>query len=349
MAARRREAAHGIPLVRADLTRSDAQAVRQQLATAPFQDEAVLARWEAAWETLWHRAAVAFADPVGLILALKSVLGWRAGEQVGLDPLLDPAWREALATAWLYPAWRDVDPHSGQGRGAFVPDGAAGGPVRAGLCQHPFGLPGQPTGEGVPFWLEDISSVLSPRPGCGWGDVQVVYLSGNRLVAAGGSALLLTRDEAFGDALRRVRRPPGPLACALGLSQLRSLASRLARRQELAERYRQLRGRGWFQWPVAREEGRVWEMFLLTMASEVELSALQQFLQVSQIHAASPIWFRPANPLAGPGHFSGWQQFQARMLALPLYASLTDPEQKRIINRVQRWVGYREKKTPPGG
>ena len=346
MANRITEVVASIPLLRADLTRSDERAVRLQLASAPFQDAALLARWEAAWAVLWQRSAVACADPIQIIAALKRVLGWQAGDRIGVDPLLDPAWTEALAMAWLYPVWRDLDPNNGQGQGPFLEDGPTAGRLQAGFCQHPYGMPCRATTEHLPCWLEDLSALLRPLPSCGWGTVQLLYLSGNRMVAAGGSCLLLTQDEVLEREIRALRLPPpSPMACALGLSQLRTLEVRLARRQELAERYlRQLRGQGLFQLPTMGGDGRLWEMFLLTMASEADLFSLQQFLQKAHIHAASPLWFRAVHGQSM--HLPGFHSFQQRTLALPLYASLNDSEQKRLINRVNRWVGYRRRAKP---
>ncbi|MEO5364186.1 MAG: DegT/DnrJ/EryC1/StrS family aminotransferase [Magnetococcus sp. DMHC-8] len=339
--------AEGVPLVRADLTVDDDCAVRGQLRRNPFQDDALLARWEAVWEAMWQRTAVAFAEPVELLQSLGSVLGWQTGAQVGVDPLVDPVWTEALAALWLHPAWRDVEPCTGQGRGEFAGESAGTGSVRAGFCQHPYGLPTPRPGNAVPFWLEDLSAVIRPLPDCGWGDVQVCFFGGNRLVAAGGSALLLTRDESLGRELCRLRRhPPAALACALGLSQWHSLAGRLARRQELAERYRSLlHGRTAFRLPEGTTAGRVWEMFLLTMASGAAAVDLQHFLHQSRIHAASPLWFQPTVDPAFFSRLPGWQAFRARLLAVPLYAALTDQTHKRIINRINRWVGGQGRRT----
>lgn len=335
---------------------ADEQAVRLQLTRSPFVDDGSLARWESAWETLWQRSALAFAEPEELILVLKAVLGWHSGDLVGGDPLLDPAWTEALATAWLHLSWRDIHPRTGQGQGTFgTPSGTqretlssapCAGTLRAGFLTHAYGLPTPQTAQNVPFWLEEISSVLHPMSGCGWGDVQLLHLSGNRMLAAGASCLLLTQNEALFRALRPLRQhPPSPLACALGISQLQGLHERLERRQELAERYQNLRDQGLFQVPDrsepnASQRERVWEMFLLKMNTKTELLNLQQFLQKGSIHAASPLWFQTKKT----EHLPGFQKFQERILALPLYASITDPEHKRIINRVHRWVAYTLKK-----
>ncbi|MEO5339385.1 MAG: hypothetical protein H7837_02535 [Magnetococcus sp. MYC-9] len=331
--------AQSIPLLRTELTLADERAVRQQLARQPFQDDPLLGQWEATWEGAWQRAALAFADPAELMLTMKRLLGWQDGDWIGVDPLLDPAWVEALAANWLHTAWRDVEPHTGQGRGAFVTPPAVADRLRAGFCQHPFGLPAAKpmTGE-PPCWLEEISAVLSPLAGCGWGDIQLLHLTGNRMVAAGGSCLLLSRDETLVRQLRTLRHhPPSPMACALGLSQWGSLEERLLRRQQLAERYRMLRGDGCFQRPPEGE--RAWEMFVLSMSSVDGCLDLQDFLHASHIRASSPLWFQPNLGQPLPLCLSGWSHFQQHALAVPLYASLVDSEHKRIINRVNRWVG----------
>ena len=330
-----------IPLVSADLTTADERAVRSQLIRSPFGDDALLTRWEAAWEDLWSRSAVAFAEPKALILALKSVLGWRSGDCIGADALLEPAWTEALDAAWLSRVWRDIDPSTGQGQGRFRPwDGT----LRAGFATHAYGLPSVCTEQAAPFWLEEISSIVRPMPNCGWGDVQLLHLSGNRMLTAGASCLLLSKDEALCRALKTLRpHPPSALACALGLSQMQSLNVRLERRRERAERYRELlHPQGLFCLPVYGAVERVWETFLLAMPSTETRLMLQQFLQKSHVFSASPLWFRQKRTEDLPG----FNRFHRSVLALPLYASLEETQQKRIINRVNRWVAYRIKKQP---
>ena len=186
--------------------------------------------------------------------------------------------------------------------------------------------------------------MLMPMRNCGWGDVQLLHLSGNRMLAAGASCLLLTRDETLFRALRACRqRPPGPLACALGLSHMQRLTARLERRRQLAERYRELRTQGLFRLPDGAATERVWEMFLLEMRSSAARLDLQRFLQKAHIQAASPLWFKTKNT----DHLPGFKQFCERVLALPLYASIQDPEHKRIINRVHRWVARQVKSGEP--
>ena len=329
-----------IPLVRADLTVADEQAVRAQLVHAPFVDDPLLLRWESAWERLWQRPALAFADPAELILALKSVLGWRDGVMLRGTPLMDPAWTEALTKACLPLTWCDIDLSRGQGIFAWdrlMPSGSYSGTLQAEFWVHPYGIPTSCQEQGVPFWLEEISSILQPMPGCGWGDVQLLYLSGNSMVAAGASCLLLTRDEALSRALRKLRHyPPSPMACALGLSQLKGLNARLERRRVLAERYQTLLRKEYFPWPEDTTIERVWAMFLLDMNSEMKRKHLKNFLRKSHIHADSPLWFQTKHT----EHLPGFQRFQARILALPLYASLKDGEHKRVINRVNRWASH---------
>ena len=332
-----------IPLFRADLTHTDAKMIRSQLLKSPFVDKNLLQSWEGSWSHLWQRPALAFADATELIAILKRLLGWESGDRIECNPLLEPAWREALAANWLSICWRDIDPCSGQIQEvqevaapipSTVPFSAAKVGVRFAI--HPYGLSTPAANDSTkPFWLEDISTIIRPVSGCGWGDVQVLHLSGNRMLAAGGSCLLLTQNKTLYQAARELRRyPPSGLALALGLAQLQSLDRRLERRQVLAERYQALRHQGLFHLPAKEEGGRVWEMFLVQMHSATASLALQAFLRKAEIHATSPLWFQSKEA----EHLPGYVQFQERVIALPLYASLTDPEQKRIINRIHRWV-----------
>ncbi|MEO5330843.1 MAG: hypothetical protein H7839_02375, partial [Magnetococcus sp. YQC-5] len=225
-----------IPLYRPDLTHRDEQAVLLQIERAPFRDDAQLLRWEAAWSDLWERPAVAFGDHQEPVRLLKTILGWRSGDVVEGDLLLDPVWREALESSWLHLGVRDVDGVTGQAVGEcpIPPDS---GILQAVLMQHPFGLPTpQPARD---IWiLEEISALLRPIKGCGDGAIQLLNLEGPRILPVGIGCVLLSRDQGLMDQLAQLRRyPPSGTACALGLSQLAGLMQRLQRRQELAERY----------------------------------------------------------------------------------------------------------------
>lgn len=337
-----------IKLFQADLTVADDLAVRLQSTKAPFIDPPLLAQWESTWQHLWERSALAFATPNHLIMTLKTVLGWHSGNQVGCDPLLHPAWNESFNHSWLKPLFRDVDPHTGQGYGPFIdPTITHKLKLCAGLVQHTFGKITPLNTHNTPFLMEDISSILKPIPGCGKGDVQLLLLDGNSMLSAGASCLILSKDDSLIQTLRPLRHnPPGPLACALGLSQLKSLNHRLERRQKLAENYGNLYHQNCFQLPTMNDSNRVWEMFLLSMKNHNDWLDLRAFLNKSGIMANTPLWPKTNHTHPTRNPLPGLYHFQQHTLALPLYASLSDTQHKKICNRLHRWIQRHVKKNP---
>ncbi|MBF0178260.1 MAG: DegT/DnrJ/EryC1/StrS family aminotransferase [Magnetococcales bacterium] len=329
-----------IPLAWADLTRGDEGAVRAALARDAWFDADLLVQWERAWSVLWDRPAVAFADPVELVAALKLRLNWPSGACIAADALLEPVWREACAAAWLHLVWHDLDPQTGLIReqgSTIVPPGS--GALAAGFWRHAFGQPIRPSVAWVPppLLMEEISGVIVPLPGCGWGGIQLLHFDGNGILPAGTGCLLLSRNTALVDDLRRLRRhPPGNAACALGLSLLSRLDETLARRRQLAARYLAMRPRGRFRPPDTTDPAsRGWTNFFLLLDNPPERNALRDYLARAHIGAASPIWYQP-DPSAG--QLPGVRHFLAHSLAIPFYPALDLTAQKRVINRVHRWT-----------
>lgn len=354
-----------IPLYRPDFTGDDARVCLSQLARAPFVDAGAARAWEAGWERLWERRAVAFASHDEALGAVKGLFGWRSGDVVAVDPLLDPAWIEALEANWLHAAWRDIDPVTGRVLGGPPARAEGSGVTRAVVTHHPFGLPVPGPDSGVearhdagdgarqvglpdtaPVILEEISAIVHPLPGIGQGRMQMVNLEGPRILPVGVGCVLLSTDEPLIEALRKRRsRPPGGPACALGCALLASLPGRLERRAELAGRYLALRLRGLGTLPAQGAHGRTWELFHLVMRDARTCSALRHFLQRSGIGCATPVWFAPRLP---EGIFlPGLHALQTRALALPLHAALTNPESKRIVNRIHRWAERCGQSQPP--
>ena len=324
-----------IPLVRADLTTADQRALFQQLQLAPFDDAELLERWEFCFQTLWERPAVAFSDAVELIAALKTVFNWPSGSFISSSPLLAPAWREAFSAAWLHLIFQDIDAHTGVNRQSTGTQ-----TLTAQLHVHPFGLPA-PDINSTRIILEEISSLIKPLAGSGNGTLQLLHLDGNRIIQAGGSCLALSRDSGLIQELKKIRLlPPSAAACALGVSQLAHLDLFLERRQRLAKRYLALHDRHLFTYPSPPGAVRVWEIFFIHLADRHTQQELAAFLNKSSIGAASPIWFKPPPE---PG-LPGLKKFMDTALALPLYAALGDGEQKRIINRLHRWLERNAKK-----
>lgn len=307
-----------IPLYRPDLDSADELALLAQLRQARFRDPLLVRCWEGQWERLWERRAVAFAGHGEAVRLLKALFGWSSGTVVSIDPLLDPAWQEALQDAWLTCPVRDLDEVSLSGVGVWI-------------HQHPFGSPVVPSFDGLV--LEEISAVPLPLPLVGSGAVQLVNLTGPRILPVGVGCVLLSTDDRLIDRLLEARQePPGAAACVLGMSLLAALPDRLQRRCELAERYGALRMRGMAVMPHNPATGRFWELFYLQFRDLSARQELEAFLTKAGIGCGALNWFAVPDPP------SGYRTFLSHALALPLYAALTDAECKRIINRVHRWV-----------
>ncbi|MBF0453320.1 MAG: DegT/DnrJ/EryC1/StrS family aminotransferase [Magnetococcales bacterium] len=321
-----------IPLVRGDLTQEDQRALLQQAVTDPRKKNQPLERWEAAWQAVWQRPCVAFADPSELLTALKDLLGWASGLTLQTSPLLHPIWREAMEEAWLIPSGKN--PIDNLGR----EDPLSSGETAPRWVQHLFGLPAavdpQPS-----IVLEEVSSLIKPLASRVNSLVQLMVLDGNRMIQAGATALVFSQDGDLIEALRNIRkRPPAPAIAAFGLSQLKRLDDLITRRELLASRYLRLRDRQQFTPPPVPEGGRRWESYVIDLPSREKRQGLQFFLNKAGIGAAPPLWYHVAKPQTNDAQAQALAHLQENALALPLYAHLSDRDQKRIINRVHRWV-----------
>lgn len=317
-----------IPLSRPDLTEQDWAAVERQLKLAPFSDDDGVYHWEEMWSQIWGRRAIVFADSLDAVMALKIALGWRDGACIATGAGLHPAWREGCARAWIRLVYHDMDPL----RIPTFPDSVGFSGV---WVDHFAGRPVQvPKGPG--WVVEDLSNVPLPLPTTGQGDLQVMVLDGNAMIQGGGAVVILCHDAGLANRIAKARsHPPSALMAALGISQLNQRDMLLTRRSVLADRYLQLRTGGWFSKPESLVTGRFWPGFYLLFDDEGRKDGLRQFLATGGILSASP-W-----PFTFPEvRDMYWRQrFESLGLALPLYASLSDAEQKKIINRIHRWVG----------
>ncbi|MBF0358815.1 MAG: DegT/DnrJ/EryC1/StrS aminotransferase family protein [Magnetococcales bacterium] len=322
-----------IPLVRPDLNRADLEQFLQQITAKSLTDITLVNRWEEAWQDIWQRHSVAFADTNELFKNLKKLLNWQSGAEVETSPLLQPIWREALLNSWLTPSRQPLLNDSGQemwGRQNWI---TTNSPVLD-LIQHNFGLPAQPA-TGRKHCLEDISAIINPLPTTGFANIQIVALDGNKMVQGGATSLVLSTDQTLISALKKERKhPPAAGVCALGLSQLSRVGDLMGRRQQLADRYLNLYNQNSFTLPPSPKTGRMWEAFIIQLPNQQKRQELQLFLNKAGIGAAPPIWYH----IELDQEESCLNRLSDHSLALPLYASLSDAEQKKIINRIHRWV-----------
>ncbi|MBF0382128.1 MAG: DegT/DnrJ/EryC1/StrS family aminotransferase [Magnetococcales bacterium] len=328
-----------IPLTRPDFSKEDKREFLKQIGSNNLADDNLVKQWESAWEDIWQRGCVAFADPNELILNLKNILGLQPGCQIYCSPLLHPIWKEALLNCWLNPNIQNVLSATGQERWNdknFQSVAQPAGQKINRLVQHNFGIPAT-MDSGFEKTVEDISAILKPiNPEQGFtSKAQLLLLDGNRMVQGGATCLLLSKDNELVCAMRKDRlKAPAAAICSVGLSQLKRLDDLIECREKLAKRYLELYTKNSITLPPSPVGGRRWESFIIQLTNQTKQQELQLFLNKAGIAAAPPIWYH----LPDVEDDQPLSKLQKQSLAIPLYASLSKEEQKKIINRIHRWV-----------
>ncbi|MBF0186548.1 MAG: hypothetical protein HQL50_01330 [Magnetococcales bacterium] len=360
-----------IPLQRPDLTRKDLEAVARAVRSRRWTDAAAVEMLEAAWAAAWDGESgddgesgvsgsmrcVAFATPQALVQALKESLGWQDGAYVVSGPLLHPAWREAFSAAWIRLAYRDLQPESGIQQGEIVAqEGGECGGVVAGMRSYPFGqvaetvAPTSPLRRDDAFTvLDDLSGVVTldeegvlPATPSGAHHLRLMLMTGDSPVPVGNLCLVAGRDSIVMERLQRARRQlPSVASTALAISLIRNWPERAARRRALASRYTGLiRTRGLITLPAAVEQRR-WPLYPILAADEKMCDALRAFLLRGGVASGAVSGFRMPDVCRDAmlmNHMPGVRHLASHGLLIPLYASLTESRQKRIINRLNRWL-----------
>lgn len=122
---------------------------------------------------------------------------------------------------------------------------------------------------------------------------------------------------------------------ALGISQLDRAAENLERRRVLAQRYDE----AFIDTPVTRpelESGHAWHLYVIRTEQR---KALYEFLRSREIYAQVhyvPVHLMPYYKQFGhkKGDFPAAEAYYERCLSIPMYHSLSDEEQDRVINTI---------------
>lgn len=298
-----------------------------------------------------------------LHLALLS-MGVQAGHPVVVPSYVCASLLHALAAVGAEPIVADVNPRTFNLDASTVMAAIQrefGDPtaVKAIIAPHILGVPIDRTGWKLPIpVIEDCAMALGSqhdgRDVGAWGECSTFSLYATKMLSAGQGGVLLTSNAALAaDARDRLQydnreewRPcwnyPLPdLAAALARAQLPHLDEFLDRRHVLARRYDEaFADVGGGAFGVERQQapdGTTPNDFRYTLlADDAEVRArLDQSLADAGIEAKSPV-FRPLHRYLElePELFPGTETIQARALSLPIYPSLTDAEQDRIIRVV---------------
>jgi perosamine synthetase len=176
----------------------------------------------------------------------------------------------------------------------------------------------------------------------------------NKPLTTGEGGMLLTDNDEVAnrvDALRNQGRVAGDwlshellgynyrlsdVLAALGIAQLRRINSTLRRRQSIAERYaRQLQGT-----PVRTPmmtEGRTWFVYVVEVENRDEVA-----IRLDEMGIECKPYFPPVHlqaPYRGlgfkEGDFPVCEEVSRRVLALPFYSQMTEPETRLVVSSLR--------------
>jgi len=156
------------------------------------------------------------------------------------------------------------------------------------------------------------------------------------------------------------------IQCALGLSQLKKLDARHARRQELAKRYDE----AFLQEPFAgtisfakNVEGHAYHLYPIRFADETARNAAHEFLKtkgfLTQVHYVPLNRFPYHKVRLGDVKLPGADAYYRGTLSIPLFAKMTDEQQEQVISALKEFcmglkmgfsdakVSVRQIKAPP--
>ena len=298
-----------------------------------------------------------------LHLALLA-LGVRDGRPALVPSYVCAALLNAVAAAGGQPLVADVDPRffnltAETARDTLEREGLTESDVACAVVPHMFGFPAplHLWELGIPV-LEDCAMGLGARIGDdevgSWGRLSVFSFYATKMISGGQGGLLATSDAELAGAVRdlmeydnRARWKPSfnyswtDLAAALALPQLQRLDELLRSRNAIAEGYRDAcRGLPVTLQEIYPETTPCFYRFVLQVADSDTRERLERDLASHGIEAKSPV-FKPLQRYLGlsPTHFPATKAIQERALSIPIYPSLTEEEQERVVAALQRFLG----------
>ncbi len=280
----------------------------------------------------------------------------------------------AHAAVWngLTPVFADIDPHSltlsAEAAASVLSDRGS-----AILATHLYGAPCDTDAleqlaraRGVRLFFDAAHAFGSIRGGVPvgrFGDAEVFSLSPTKLLVAGEGGLIATNDDELAERCRigRDYGNPGDYDCrfvglnarmseihaALGLASLASLEARVARRNDLAEQYRDgLRAVPGVSFPRIRDEDRsTYKDFTILIEQDtfgLNTGALARALEAEGIdtrrYYAPPVHathaYRAWDP--GPGRLPVTERAAGRCLTLPMWEGMGDQDPPLVAAAIRR-------------
>ena len=295
-----------------------------------------------------HAVSVA-SGSAALRLALKG-LGVGRGESVLIPAYCCVALANAVLACGATPVLVEVrsedwciDPQAACA--AAVASGA-----RVAIVVNTFGMPAStaPIRRGGVVVIEDCAHAfgiaVEDGPLGGRSEAATLSFYATKLIGAGEGGAVLTNSTQLAEIVRESRdytdRAPGPdrfndkmtdLEAALALCQLARLEEMLARRKHLALIYQDSLARAAERTRAFRlprdDRPRVWYRYVVEMRSRVAESVITR-MEARGIHAAAPVsdWRSPSTPDCPIA-----DRAYRYLVSLPLYPTLTEAEQERVI------------------
>jgi perosamine synthetase len=297
------------------------------------------------------RHAVCVASGLGALRLALLGLGVKAGDRVLVPAYSCVALANAVLACGAAPVLADVTPHEWNFSIAEGRRMKAETHPRAAIAVHTFGAPA-PVEEmldwGIPI-IEDCAHAfgmeVNGKPLGGRAHAAILSFYATKLMGAGeGGAVLTDSDKLarfigswrdYGDQSpdgTRLNDKMSDLEAALALCQLDRLPDMLSARRKRAEQYHAMLAREAertraFNLPDITS-ARVWYRYPVEMARVEAREVVHQLLRFG-IHAAQPVtdWRlkdAPPSPVADHAY--------KYLVSLPLYPTLTDEEQGRVIS-----------------
>ncbi|MCB9598178.1 MAG: DegT/DnrJ/EryC1/StrS family aminotransferase [Sandaracinaceae bacterium] len=270
-----------------------------------------------------------------------------------------PSPAHAIVRSGAVPVLYDVDPASWNG----TPEGAAAARtplVRAAIVIDQFGMPAPHPPSDVPTIVDaacSIGSTVDGRPAPARGTIACLSFHPRKLLTTGEGGACLTDDDALADALRALRnhgqRDGGfvvaagnqrmtEMAAAMGLAQLDRLDAIVARRRELADRYRDALPDARVQRPARDGVESNWQTFgVIVDDRDALVAALREDgVEAGRLSfAMNRIGSLAGRFEAGSPDFAVAESLEDGGLALPLHPLMSDADQARVIERFRRHTG----------
>ena len=349
--------ADGLRLAWPDLGAAELDAVAEVLESGTLTMGPRVAEFEDALARACEVAhAVVVASGTAALHLSVLALGLREGDEVLVPAYTFPATANVVALAGLRPVLVDVDPETMNVDPARV---AVGPRTRAIVAVHLFGRPARldelPEGVAV---IEDAAGALGARrrgSACGsLGLAGCLSFHPRKIVTTGEGGAVTTHDEHVAESVRELRHHgwrdgemPRPglnyrlsdILCAVGIPQVRRLEELLAARERIARGYAErLQGLDVVVPTADAGDRHGWQAYVIQLERRDEaLAALREQGIQAQIGTYA---LHRLGAYRDQGEFPGADHAFERALALPFHTRLTEEEQDRVVEVLDKVVSH---------